>query len=411
MFKYILLIIPIFLYSQNLKSILEYATKNSDLVVSKAQFQDAKSKNIQAKESNYYPTIDIGASYQTQNEKSLMLSGDVYTGYAKVAFDIYDGGKKSSALKQSKHEYKSSAFDTKSTKKSLSLQIVQDFFNIKSLESSLSSRKDANKSLLEQLTRMKRFYIAKLATTDDVDRLQAAYDTNIYEIESLKFEILSLKQSLELKVGKKITKLDDSKFIEFKEHDIELIDSVKSLIEQKEALISNARSVESVYYPQIKIEDTYNIYDYARDEHVQFEMVDKQNTLMLSLNMRIFDNASVEKSKQAIMINSQSINTQVAYFKREQEMRYKLSYEAIKTNKIKIKSASSALTSASSAFKTISKKYDAGIVDNVTYLDALTSQTNAKALYETSLNDLEIAYATYYFYAGKNIEEFLQWRK
>ncbi len=408
MLKIFILLLPIFLYSQSLKSILEYATKNSDIVVSKTQLQGAKSKNIEAKESDYYPTLDIGASYQTQNEKSTMLPGDVYTGYAKVSFDIYDGGKKSSALKQSKHEYKSSAFDTKSTKKSLSLQIVQDFFNIKSLKSSLSSREEANKSLLEQLTRMQRFYIAKLATKDDVDRLQAAYDTNVYEIESIKFEILSLKQSLELKVGKKITKLDDSRFLEFKEYDIELIDSVKSLISQKEALISNARSVESIYYPQIKIEDTYNMYDYGRDNHVQIDTLNRQNTLMLSLNMRIFDNASVEKSKQVIMMNSQSINTQVSYFKKEQEMRYKLSYEAIKTNHIKIKSASSALTSASSAFKTISKKYDAGIVDNVTYLDALTSQTKAKALYETSLNDLEIAYANYYFYAGKNIEEFLE---
>ncbi|WP_321778704.1 hypothetical protein [Sulfurimonas sp.] len=59
-------------------------------------------------------------------------------------------------------------------------------------------------------------------------------------------------------------------------------------------------------------------------------------------------------------------------------------------------------------FLTISKKYDAGIVDNVVYLDALSSQTTAKALYETSLNDLEVAFATYYYYAGKNIEEFIR---
>jgi hypothetical protein len=47
-------------------------------------------------------------------------------------------------------------------------------------------------------------------------------------------------------------------------------------------------------------------------------------------------------------------------------------------------------------------------VDNGAYLDALAAQTSAAALYETSLNDLEIAYAFYYYYSGKNIEEFLQ---
>ncbi len=89
-------------------------------------------------------------------------------------------------------------------------------------------------------------------------------------------------------------------------------------------------------------------------------------------------------------------------------MRYDLALSAIDTSNIKIKSAKSALIAATSAFKTISKKYDAGIVDNVVYLDALTSQTEAKAIYETSINDLQIAYAVYYYYAGKNIEEFLQ---
>ena len=90
---------------------------------------------------------------------------------------------------------------------------------------------------------------------------------------------------------------------------------------------------------------------------------------------------------------------------------YLLAIFTIKTSNIKIISAKSALISATSAFKTISKKYDAGIVDNVVYLDALSSKTSAKALYETSLNDLEIAYASYYYYAGKNIEEFLKWEK
>ena len=80
----------------------------------------------------------------------------------------------------------------------------------------------------------------------------------------------------------------------------------------------------------------------------------------------------------------------------------------IKINDVKIKSAKSALVSATSAYKIISKKYDAGIVDNVVYLDALASKTTAQALHEQSLNDLEIAYAEYYFYAGKNIEEFLE---
>jgi outer membrane protein TolC len=59
--------------------------------------------------------------------------------------------------------------------------------------------------------------------------------------------------------------------------------------------------------------------------------------------------------------------------------------------------------------KTITQKYNAGIVDNVAYLDALSSKTQVQAMYKKALNDLEIAYAIYYYYYNnKNIEEFLQ---
>lgn len=316
--------------------------------------------------------------------------------------------KKSSLVSQSENEYKSSGFETQAMKKSLSLQIVQDFFSIKSLQTSLQAKEDANKSLNEQLIRVNRFFLAKVATKDDVDRLQSAYDTNMYEIETLKFQILSLKKSLELKVGKEITTLDSSKFLAFRDKELELSDSIKALSSQKDALMSGSESIDSAYYPQIKIEDTFSVNGYGRTDAMHPESVENQNKLLLSLNMRIYDNATIEKAKESLLINAQVLDTKLSYAKAEQKIQYDLAISRINTANIKIKSAKSALVSANSAFKTISKKYDARIVDNVVYLDALTIQTSAKALYATSLNDLEIAHAIYYYYAGKNIEEFVQ---
>ena len=408
MIKILLLILPLAMYAESLKSLLDFATQHSDLVVSKTFTQKAKKSEVEARKSAYYPTLDVGAYYQTLEERTPTQPGDVYSGYAKLGLDIYDGGRKSSLLSQSENANKSSSFDSDATRKDLSLKIVQGFFGIKSLEDTLGARNEAKKSLQEQLTRMQRFYIARVATQDDVDRLQAAYDTNVYEMEALKFQILTLMKTLELNVGKEILTLNDSKFQDFKDSELELIDSLKSLMAQKDALISGAESIDSVYYPQIRVEDTYSIYGYNRSDVLHPEGVDNQNKLLLTLNLRLFDNGTLSKTKEALLSNSQALNTQVAYATKEQKMQYDLAISRIQTNTIKIKSAKSALVSASSAFKTISKKYDAGIVDNVVYLDALSSQTSAKALYETSLNDLEVAYAFYYFYAGKNIEEFLQ---
>ncbi len=402
------LIIPVFLYAESLKSILEFANTNSDLVVSKTYSKESKKTQVDARENAYYPTLDVGAFYQSANDKTRFQPGDTYSAYAKLSFDIYDGGSKSNLLSQSEKEHKASEFDLESTKKSLSLKITENFFNIKSLEASLASRDEAKKSLQEQLTRMKRFFTAKLATSDDVDRLQAAYDTNIYEMESIRLDILTLHKRLELFVGKKIQYLEDSSFKEYTKSDMQVIDSVKSLMALQDALEYGAKSIDSAYYPNIKIEDTYSAYGYNRTDTLHPEGLDNQNVLLLSLNMRLFDMGVISKSKEAVMINSQVINTQVVYANKEQQMQYDLAIIRIDISNVKIKSAQSALKSATSAFETISKKYDAGIVDNVAYLDSLSSQTSAKALYEKSMNDLEVAYATYYYYAGKNIEEFIK---
>ena len=49
--RLLILIIPIFIYGESLKSLLDFSTQNSDLVVSKTLTQKAKSINIQAKKS------------------------------------------------------------------------------------------------------------------------------------------------------------------------------------------------------------------------------------------------------------------------------------------------------------------------------------------------------------------------
>ncbi len=410
--RLLLFIVPILMYGDGLKELIDYSTKKNDLVISKEFTKQAKSQNLESKKSAYFPTLDVGAFYARDDEPTPLQPGDVYSAYAKVGFDIYDGGKKSSNINQAKNEFKSSSFESEATKKSIALQITENFFNIKSLESSLESREEAQKSLKAQLERIIKFYEAKVATKDDVDRLQAAYDTNIYDMESLKFQILSLKKSLELKVGKHVDVLDNSSFTKEDINEYDTLDSTKSLIAKEESIRDSSNAVDSIYYPNIKIEDTYSLYGYDREDPVATSIgaspLDNQNTLMLTLNLRLFDYGQMGKTKEAILLGSKALNAQVSYQNKEQKNQFELANSRIYTTKLKIKSANSALISATSAFETVEKKYDVGIVDYVIYLDALTSKTSAKALYKSSLNDLELAYAMYYFYAGKNIEEFIK---
>lgn len=396
------------MFADSLKSILDSAHQNNNLVLSSKFSKDAKEREIESKKSDYFPTIDIGASYKNTSDITLFQIRDIYAGYAKVEMDIYDGGVKSSQLERAKDEFRASSHDEAQMKKSLSLQIVQDFYTIKSLESSLRAKEDARKSLEEQLKRIKQFYDAKLATQDDIDRLQASYDRNSYEIESLNFEMLSAKKSLELKVGKEIESFDASGFKETELFDVEPSDEIKSLSYKESAIKNSAEALEGAYYPNVKLEDTYTVYGYDDIAPNHPAKIDRQNVLMLSMNMRIFDYGSTSESKQALILNSKALNEEIKYMSKEQKMQHEISVSRVKSSKLKIKSAKSSLTSASSAFETVNEKYNAGIVDYVIYLDALSAKTDASALYEKSLNDLEVAYAMFYYYGGKKLEDFIK---
>jgi outer membrane protein TolC len=352
--------------------------------------------------------VDVGASYQNTSDTTLFQIRDIYAGYGKIEMDIYDGGVKSSLLGQTKDEFRGAIHDEEQMKKSLSLQIVQDFYNIKSLESSLRAKEDAGKSLQEQLERIKQFYDAKLATQDDIDRLQASYDNNLYEIEALNFEMLSVKKSLELKVGKEIESFDASGFKETEPFDVEPSDEIKSLSYRESALKYSAEALDGAYYPNLKLEDKYTIYGYDDIAPNHPAKIDRQNVLMLSMNMRIFDYGSTSESKQALILNSKAMSQEISYMSKEQKMRHEISVARVNSSKLKIRSAKSALNAALSAFATINEKYNAGIVDYVIYLDALSAKTDASALYEKSLNDLEVAYAMFYYYGGKKLEDFIK---
>lgn len=401
------LIIPAIFYADSLTELLNYAHINNNLVISQNLTTKAKQQEVEASKSSRYPTIDIGVSYQNLNERTRSLAGDIYGAKAIVSYDIYDGGNKSYLIKQKQNELKVSSFDELAFKKSLSLEIVQNFFNIKNIESSLVSLQEERISLNAQLQRVKKFYEADLSTKDNVDKLQSAYDTNSYNIQSLEFEKLTLLKDLELKVGKEISTLDNSKFKKNMNLNLEIDDEINSLKAKESSFKNQADSLNSVYSPKINISDSYSLYDYDRTDSLHPEGVDNQNKLMLSLNLRLYDNGSTKKSREAILINKNVIKSQIDYKTKKQKMLFDLSISRIKTSELKIKSSNSALKSAKSAFKTISKKYKVGIVDNVVYLDALSVKTNATSLYHRSLNDLELAYATSYYYAGKNIQEFI----
>ena len=409
--RLLVFILPALLYGESLNTLIESAKNSNHLLKASALNMKAKAKELESQKSSYFPTVDIGAAYMSFNGISPFQAGDTLNIYAKAGVDLFDGFRKSSLVKQKKSSYEASRYDLAYAQRSLTLSIVQDFFNIKSAEAMLTALEEKSRQLQADIKKIKKFKAAGLASQDYVDKLLSAYEGNNYQIESLKLNIKTLKNYLSLKTDIEINSLDANTLATPQTLEFVPSEAIKSLEKQAEALEATAKASNAFYYPQVRLEDTYGYYDYSRDDGVKkmgLDQLDKQNKIALMANMRLFDNGVIKKQKQAITIQKQALQEQINQKIQEEKIGYKLSLDTLETARVNIKSAQSAFKAAKSVYKTIKAKFDAGIVDQVTYLDALSQKTAAQARFQKAQNDYEIAKATYYFSSNKNIKDYIK---
>ena len=117
--------------------------------------------------------------------------------------------------------------------------------------------------------------------------------------------------------------------------------------------------------------------------------------------MNLYD-TSTNAKKRSIMFAKRKAREQLKYNSEKERMLYDLARKKLRTQKAKIASARAALKMAKRVYKSAKIKYDNGMIDIITYLDALSKKTLNQALYYKALNDYEIAKANYYFVSGDN---------
>ena len=401
-------LVSTFIYAQNLSQILDVATQNNRIIKSKDFTISSKKKDSQVVDSQFYPQINMGANYTTLNKKSSGSAGDTYELYGNISYDIYDFGERKNRKNSLNAVYESSKHDKEGFLKTLHLNIVEDFFSIKNAQVQLDALVEKNIQLKAELERIKKFYEVGSATKDDIDKLNAEYSNNIYDIDTLKHQLLSLKELFILKVGVKVDSFENSEFLKPKKLEKDENDYIKVLKENINALEYSAKSLNSKYKPKFKLENRYSVYEYDRDGIGYEEDVDKQNKLILTMNMRLYDNGFYKKQKQSLFLQKKAIEEQIKQEELSQDINIELANSRIKTIEAQIKSAKDSLVAASSTFETVRKKFEIGSVDNIAFLDALSVKTSSKAQYETAKNNLQIAYAKYYYYLNKHIKDFIK---
>ncbi len=411
----LMLVLPLFVFAQNhgLKTFIINANKTNDLIKAKEINIKSKQKEIEAAESAYWPTVDVGASYSMLSPNYIASPGQVSAAYAAISVDLYDGGRKDALLRGKGFEHEASLFEKRAFEKSNTLEIVRHYYGIQKLKATLSALEERSTELKSQIKRVKKFKGAGLATQEEIDKLQAVYDNNEYTIENTKLALVTSEENLKLLSGLSAKQLKSSRFSEPKNIHFEYFERIKMLQANASAVGENANAIDAGYKPQVNLSDTYNRAHY--DDTVSIAglsgdgfLIDHQNNLMLSVNMRIFDNGRMDRESEAVKYKEMALLSQIDYAKKEQRMNFKLAEKSLRTTRTKLKSAKSALKAAQSTYSVIRQKFEVGLVDNISFLNALSQKTLTDARYKETIYDYEIRKSIYYYYAGKSPKEFIR---
>ncbi len=357
--------------------------------------------------------MDVGASHSSLSPNSIVSPGETSTAFAMISMDLYDGGRKSAALRGKQYEHEASQFEKGAFEKSITLDIVRHYYGIQKLKATLQALEERSTELKAQIKRVKKFKGAGLATQEEVDKLQAEYDSNNYTMANAKLELLRSEKNLQLLSGLPAKQLKKNYFQEPKNVQFEIFENIKMLQANANAVGEDANVISAGYKPQVNISDTYNKSHF--DDTVSmpgFEgdglLLDHQNQVMISVNMRLFDNGRMSKESEAVKYQQLALLSEIEYAENEQEMNFNLSEKSLETIRSRLKSAKSALRAAKSTYDAVKEKFEVGLVDNIAFLDALSQKTLAQARYKETLYDYEIGKSIYYYYAGKDPKEFIR---
>lgn len=407
------LLLPSFLLAQeiSLRQLIEHA-ENSNGQIRASQMQVfSRESQASAAQRDYMPTVDIGGSYARLNPVAGFSPEKTTSGFVLVGFEVFDSGRKRAQLEASRFAHQAALFYSDGVRLGVTLDVINRYYILQQQQATLKALEGKSTELKVQLDRLEGFMRAGLAMQDEVDRIRAAFEDSRYQIEAMRFDIETTKENLWVQTGIKPEKLRQEKLKE--PLGITLVPSheVQQILAQSQEIQQQAKVVESSQLPQVTIQNRYIVSDYkglAPNAFGSDFLVEKQNTFTVNGSMRIFDGGKTAKEKEVLHYQHLALESQKDYLLKQQQSEFLLASKRLDMLQAQLVSTKSALMASQSSYRSVTQKFEAGIVDYVTYLDALSDTIASEVRHQQANYDLEIAKALYYYYAGRNPKEFIQ---
>jgi outer membrane protein TolC len=261
--------------------------------------------------------------------------------------------------------------------------------------------------------RLEKYLSVGSATADELQKIISSIEQTKVDLLTLDNTLNNISNTLEYLTGKEVSVEAGSsvKLQETQSSDDAKRFDIQALEESVQSAKAEAEAAKAPHLPTIKIEDTYSRfkYDYANPSALGISKTqEEQNTVQLSMQWKIFDFGSTSASVQAAQKNYLAKSSDLAYEKQKAKASYKSAQNSYKTALAKIDAAKARLSASEMTYELVKKKFQQGIVNNVTYLDALTDKFNARSQLQTALNEVEYQKAVLLYEMGKEIKGAIQ---
>ncbi len=405
----LLCLFPLLAFSGNLQQLLTLAEQNKHVESSRYELEAAKEKEYATK-SGYMPSLSFGAN-QTYNQEESMLSPEKSrTGAATLSFTIYDGGKREALFSQQEALVKAATFSLASVQNNVSLNVIYYYFNYISTLASKESTLQKMEQLEAERYRLEKYLSVGSATADELQKIISSIEQTKVDLLTLDNTLNNISNTLEYLTGKEVS-VEAGSSVRLQEtqssDDAKRFD-IQALEESVQSAKAEAEAAKAPHLPTIKIEDTYSRFKYDYANPLWNSDADHQNTVQLSMQWKIFDFGSTSASVQAAQKNYLAKSSDLAYEKQKAKASYKSAQNSYKTALAKIDAAKARLSASEMTYELVKKKFQQGIVNNVTYLDALTDKFNARSQLQTALNEVEYQKAVLLYEMGKEIKGAIQ---
>lgn len=408
--KILILLLPLSIVASDLQEIVSKVQSN-EMINSLNYVVKAQENERDAIVANYLPKIKANFMYQYIPENNRGLFDPEHSTGLEASAVIFDGFKRSESIMAQNSRIDSTKEGLKHQIELYSLNAVNLYFNIKTLQANIDARKQKEKQLENDLARLERFYEIKSITEDKVELVRAALAITRYEIEFLKQNYQELELSLETLTGETIKVVGSATLIDKTVESSENSHELSSLEYEIKALRHDAKTKTAQYWPSVIVKDTFtsNQY-YEADTSLPFDISLPSNTnkVQILASMTLFDFFAKSKERQIIQMQRQAKKSEYSFKKRDSDLKKRFAIVKLQTLKAKIAASELSLKASKKSFEFIDKKQKANLVDTSIYLDAASQFYNAKSILEASKYEYQMALANYYFYNNIPLMEMIK---